>query len=106
MYVQPSRERTETFGLALLEAMAAGVPVVATDVSGLTDLVDHETTGLLVPPEDPDALAGAVVRLLTDERARRGVARLAYARAASDTYSEDATSDASPTCGTTWRAPG
>lgn len=63
-YVQPSR--TEARPLAILEAMVLGLPVVATDVGGLGELVDHERTGLLVPPEDPRALADALVRVLTD----------------------------------------
>lgn len=51
---------------AIVEAMASGVPVVATDVGGIPELVRHEDTGLLVPPHDVKALAGAVVRLLDD----------------------------------------
>ena len=51
---------------ALLEGMAAGLPVVATAVGGTTDVVVDGVTGLLVPPRDPPALAEAVVRLLRD----------------------------------------
>lgn len=59
----------EGLGIAGLEAMAAGLPVVATDVPGLRELVADETTGLLVPPAAPDQLASAMVRVLTsDER--------------------------------------
>lgn len=47
----------------LVEAMAAGTPVVASAVSGIPELVEHEVNGLLVPPEDPAALADALVRL-------------------------------------------
>lgn len=65
-YVQPARERTEILPLAILEAMATGIPVVATDVGGVRDLVRDDETGLLVPPEDPDALAAALVRVLRD----------------------------------------
>jgi glycosyltransferase involved in cell wall biosynthesis len=58
--------------LSVIEAMAAGVPVIASRVGGLTELVDHGVTGLLVPHDDPDALAAAVGELLADpERARR-----------------------------------
>jgi glycosyltransferase involved in cell wall biosynthesis len=50
----------------LVEAMAAGAPVVATGVSGIPELVAHERNGLLVPPDDPAALADALVRLHED----------------------------------------
>jgi len=51
---------------ALLEAMAAGLPIVATQVDGNADLITDERTGLLVPPRDPVALGEAVRRLCTD----------------------------------------
>lgn len=51
----------------LLEAMAAGIPVVATDVDGVSEIVDDGKTGILIPPKDPDAIASAVNRLLHDE---------------------------------------
>jgi glycosyltransferase involved in cell wall biosynthesis len=56
----------EPFGITPLEAMACGVPVVASTVGGLTDSVVHGTTGLLIPPRDPAALAAAAGTLLTD----------------------------------------
>jgi glycosyltransferase involved in cell wall biosynthesis len=57
---------------ALLEAMAARRPVVATAVGGMREVVDDERTGLLVPPHDPDALGRAILGLLGDPaRARR-----------------------------------
>ena len=65
-YVQASRERTEILPLAILEAMAAGVPVVATDVGGVRDVVHDGSTGILVPPEDPAALAAGILRVLQD----------------------------------------
>jgi glycosyltransferase involved in cell wall biosynthesis len=52
----------ESFGIVLLEAMAAELPVVATDVQGIPEIVDHGRTGLLVPPRSPERLAGAMVR--------------------------------------------
>lgn len=62
----------EGFPLAILEAMAAGLPVVATAVAGVPEAVEHGVTGLLVPPEDAAALARALAELAADpERARR-----------------------------------
>ncbi len=54
----------EAFGRVILEAQAASVPVVATKVGGVAEIIDHEKTGLLVPPKDIDAMAKAVIRLL------------------------------------------
>ncbi len=56
----------ETFGLVALEAMACGCPVVASRTGGLSHTVSHDRTGLLVPPGDVGALAGALGRLLRD----------------------------------------
>ncbi|HKM39949.1 MAG TPA: glycosyltransferase family 4 protein [bacterium] len=69
--------RQEGQGLVLLEAMAAGKPIVATKVGGIIEMVHHERTGLLVPPGDTEALAEAVRRLLdnknfADAMSRRG----------------------------------
>ena len=59
-----------------MEAMSAGRPVVASRIGGLIDLVDHETTGLLLPPDDAAALCDGLARLLADDdlRARMGAA--------------------------------
>jgi glycosyltransferase involved in cell wall biosynthesis len=62
--------RAEGLGVAALEAMAAGRPVVATRVGGLAEVVENGRTGLLVPPEDPRALAEALASL-RDDAARR-----------------------------------
>lgn len=61
----------EGFGLVLIEAMAAGVPVVATNVPGIRDVVRHDETGLLVDPNDATGLAFAVMRVIEDARLRR-----------------------------------
>jgi glycosyltransferase involved in cell wall biosynthesis len=61
----------EGLPLALLEAMGAGLAIVATDVSGHRDVVRHAETGLLVPPEDESALAEAIASLLADPDRRR-----------------------------------
>lgn len=67
-YVLPSRD--EGLGTAILEALAVGLPVVATRVGGIPESVLHERTGLLVPPDQPDALAAAMRRIM-DEPALR-----------------------------------
>ncbi|HEX8599623.1 MAG TPA: glycosyltransferase family 4 protein [Chloroflexia bacterium] len=58
--------RYESFGLPPLEAMAAGCPVIATDLPVVSEMVRHEFNGLLVEPESPQALAQTIVRLLTE----------------------------------------
>jgi glycosyltransferase involved in cell wall biosynthesis len=68
VFVLPSR--TEGLPMALLEAMAAGLAVVATRVGGVAEAVEDDVTGLLVPPEDPSAIAEAVIALAGDERRR------------------------------------
>ncbi len=64
VFVLPSR--WEGFGLAAVEAMAAGLPVIATRVPGLSEVVAHGRTGLLLPPGDATALAEAIVELIED----------------------------------------
>jgi glycosyltransferase involved in cell wall biosynthesis len=75
--VVPSRQ--EAFGRVLIEAMAAEVPVVATRVGGIPEVCVDGRTGLLVPPEDPGALAEAIVSTLTDPDATRARVRAAAA---------------------------
>ena len=62
--------RAEPFGLVTAEALARGVPVVATCTGGSSEVVRHEQEGLLVPAADPEALAGAIHRLLTHRELR------------------------------------
>lgn len=79
MVVMPSHY--ESFGMVALEAMAMGTPVVASDVGGLAFLVQDGVNGLHAPSRDPEALAGCIYELLTDEqyRARLGQNAREYA---------------------------
>lgn len=65
----------EATSLAAIEAMAAGVPVIATSVGGLKDLLADGKAGVLVPPASPQALADAIGSLLTDDARRQRLAR-------------------------------
>jgi len=80
----------EPFGRVLVEAMAAGKPVIGTKVGGIPEIIENGTNGLLVAPGSPDALAGAIIRILQDpDMARRmGAAgrQLAKARFGPERY--------------------
>lgn len=65
----------EGFGIVFLEAMAAGLPVVAGEVAAVPEVVEAGSSGLLVDPRDPDALAGALLHLLEDPDLRRSMGR-------------------------------
>lgn len=89
--VQPSRSilhptfiQEESWGLAALQAGAAGRPVVATAVGGVPEAVIDGQTGLLVPPDDPVSLAQAISRLLNDPELRQGLGRAARERCRRD----------------------
>ncbi len=73
--------RTESFGLVVIEAMAAGAPVIATDIEGPRILLAQGRYGRLAPPEAPAALADAMAAALDHPRASLEVARLAQAEA-------------------------
>lgn len=66
--------RNEGFGTVILEAMQSDVPVVATSVGGVPEIVTHGVTGLLVPPESPHELAAAVMKLLQNPSLARNLA--------------------------------
>ncbi len=78
MFVLPSRQ--DAFPLASLEAMAAGVPVIASDVGGLPEQIEHLVSGVLVPPESPHQLADWIVRLHGDPELRERLAAGAASR--------------------------
>jgi phosphatidylinositol alpha-mannosyltransferase len=73
----------ESFGLVLVEAMAAGRPVVTSDIPGYREVVRHEVEGLLVPPGDEEGLAAALLRLLADKEQQERMGRNGRERAAS-----------------------
>ena len=79
----------EAFGLSALEPMARGVPVVATRVGGIPEIVVDNKTGLLVPPADEAALADAIASLLQDAAKRRRLGENGRARAAQHFAFED-----------------
>ncbi len=72
--------KSEGFSNAILEYMAAGLPVVATDVGGNAEAVEHGVTGYIVPHGDPAALAEPIIQLLTDERRRAEMGRRSLQR--------------------------
>ncbi len=61
----------EPLGNATLEAMALGRPVIGTSIGGIPEMIDHKTTGLLVPPKNPTALANAISQLLNQDADRK-----------------------------------
>ena len=72
--------RSEVFNIAMLEALASGVPVIASDIPQLTDIFRDGVDGLAVPVGDPDALADAMERLITDGNLRSRLATGARTR--------------------------
>ncbi len=72
--------RAEPFGIVVIEAMAAGLPVVASAVGGIREIVTPGEDGLLVPPDDAPALAEALTRVLDDGELRQRLSRSAAAR--------------------------
>lgn len=72
----------EGLGIVLLEAQALGVPVIGTNVGGIPDVIENGATGLLAPPSDPQALADAIVRILTDSALAQKLTAGAFSRLA------------------------
>ena len=80
LFLLPSA--SESFGMGALEAMASGVPVVASDVGGLPEVVEHGITGYLAPVGDVDRMAEYAIELLSDHPRRKAFADAARKRAA------------------------
>ena len=77
----PSRYTGEGHPGVIIEAFMAGLPVIASDLPGPMEIVEHEVNGLIVPTDDPDAFAGAMNRLAADRTLRRRLAAGAWASA-------------------------
>jgi glycosyltransferase involved in cell wall biosynthesis len=75
-----STTRDEGFGIALIEAMAAGVPIVASDVAACREVLSDGEAGLLVPPADANALSEAMILSLEDDRVRQMLTQAAARR--------------------------
>lgn len=71
---------SEGFPMAILEAMAAGVPVVASDVPSCREALDGGLCGVLVPPRNPEAFADALIQVLADDSTRAGLVQAGYDR--------------------------
>jgi len=87
LFLLPSS--TESFGLVALEAMASGVPVIASDIGGIPEVVEHGLTGYLAPVGDVERMAAYAVELLRDEERRCQFGSAAKARARSNFNYED-----------------
>lgn len=89
IFVLPSR--WEGFGLVIIEAMSNMLPVIATSVGGIPELIENGKDGILVPPENPKALARAISNLLENEELREKLSQTAYKKVREkysiDTYS-------------------
>jgi N-acetyl-alpha-D-glucosaminyl L-malate synthase BshA len=79
VFVLPSQH--ESFGLAALEAMSCGVPVVGSRIGGLPEVIVHEETGFLCDPSDVDCMTAIVLGLLKDDALRARIGRAARERA-------------------------
>jgi N-acetyl-alpha-D-glucosaminyl L-malate synthase BshA len=79
VFLLPSQH--ESFGLAALEAMSCGVPVVGSRIGGLPEVIEHEKTGFLCDPNDVDCMKAIVLGLLKNEPLRQQIGQAARERA-------------------------
>jgi rhamnosyl/mannosyltransferase len=81
IFVLPANARSEAFGMVLLEAMAAGLPCITTEINtGTSFVVQDGLSGLVVPPQRPDKLAQAIQSLLADPNLRQRMGQAGQAR--------------------------
>jgi glycosyltransferase involved in cell wall biosynthesis len=69
LFILPSIER-EGLGLALIEAMASGLPLIGTDIGGIPEVIENNVNGIMIPPDNTNSLAEAIERLITDQKLR------------------------------------
>ncbi|GGW86922.1 hypothetical protein GCM10007391_20880 [Alteromonas halophila] len=81
LFILPSHE--EAFGLVFIEAGAKGLATIATRVGGIPDIIEHQETGLLVPPKTPSALSDAIRQLTENADLRQTMGQKAHKRVAS-----------------------
>jgi glycosyltransferase involved in cell wall biosynthesis len=70
MLVLPSKDRSEGFGLTILEANSSGKPVIGSNIGGIPGILTHNENGILVPPNNPHHLAAAIRKLANDDKLR------------------------------------
>lgn len=80
VFVVPSREESESFGVAAVEASSCGLPVIAANIGGLAEVIEHDQTGILVDAENPSAIADALTKLHSDDSLRRFMSENAIRR--------------------------
>lgn len=88
LFCSASVDRSEAYGIVLMEAAAAGLPAVASDIPGVRSVVQDGETGLLIPPNDPDALAEALRDMLSDRELLAKMSQAARAFALTRTWAD------------------
>ncbi len=88
LLVLPSLSKAESFGIVLIEAMACKLPVIGSNIGGIPDVIEHEVNGLLVKPNDPEKLASALTKILTQRKIAKELGEKGY-RKVLDNYTWD-----------------